>query len=156
MYRFLKPLFFLLPPERAHYLAMDLLQFGLKIPGISRIIKSAYKAKNQTPVEFCGITFPNHIGLAAGFDKDARWLHSLQYLGFGHIEIGTLTPKPQDGNPQPRLFRLKQDESLINRMGFNNRGIDNAIERLKKQTQRTYCWGQHRQEQSNTQRRSHF
>ncbi len=75
--------------------------------------------------------FPNVIGLAAGFDKDARWLHALQHLGFGHVEIGTLTPLPQDGNPQPRLFRLKKDESLINRMGFNNKGIDSAIKRLK-------------------------
>jgi len=131
MYSLLKSLFFLLSPEKAHYLAMDLLQTGLKIPGLASLIKSSYKPENQTPVEFCGITFPNSIGLAAGFDKDARWLHALQHLGFGHIEIGTLTPLAQDGNPQPRLFRLKKDESLINRMGFNNKGMDNAIERLK-------------------------
>ena len=111
---------------------MDLLQLWLKIPIISSLIKYSFKPKNNNIVDFCGLQFPNVIGLAAGFDKDARWLHALQHLGFGHVEIGTLTPLPQDGNPQPRLFRLKKDESLINRMGFNNKGIDSAIKRLKK------------------------
>jgi dihydroorotate dehydrogenase len=78
-----------------------------------------------------GITFPNTIGLAAGFDKNAKWLHLLKDLGFGHVEIGTVTPVAQPGNPAPRLFRLPQDNALINRMGFNNDGIDAVVERLK-------------------------
>ena len=75
---------------------------------------------------------PNRVGLAAGFDKDARWLRELNVLGFGHVEIGTLTPKPQAGNPKPRLFRLPSDSGVINRMGFNNGGVHDAVERLKK------------------------
>src|SRR5690606_7539955 len=76
--------------------------------------------------------FPNQIGLAAGFDKDARWVDALASMGFGHIEVGTLTPKPQAGNDQPRLFRLPEDEALINRMGFNNQGVDVAATRLQR------------------------
>ena len=130
MYTILKRIFFLFPHEKAHYLAMDLLQISLKIPGLSHVIKRSCKPSRQTPVNFCGIQFPNTVGLAAGFDKDARWLHALQYLGFCHVEIVTLTPLAQEGNPKPRLFRLKKDQSLINRMGFNNQGIDKAIVQL--------------------------
>jgi dihydroorotate dehydrogenase len=132
MYGILRFFLFLLPPEKAHYLAMDLLAIGLKLPIIRQIIKQQYQSKIKHTVHFLGINFPNPIGLAAGFDKDARWLNLLQNLGFGFVEVGTVTPLPQAGNPKPRLFRLKKDLALINRMGFNNQGIDAMVERLKK------------------------
>lgn len=128
----LKPLFFLLSPENAHYFAMDLLKVAVRVPGVEFLLKRYFNrgAKNDV-VEVCGLKFPNKVGLAAGFDKDARWLRELNVLGFGHVEIGTLTPKPQDGNPKPRLFRLPSDSGVINRMGFNNGGVQDAVERLK-------------------------
>lgn len=132
MYSIIRPLFFLLSPERAHYLAMDLLSLGLKIPVISFLIRQTFKPKKGTNAPLLGINFPNTVGLAAGFDKDARWLHALKELGFGFVEVGTVTPLPQAGNPKPRLFRLKKDRALINRMGFNNQGLDAMVERLKK------------------------
>ena len=76
------------------------------------------------PLEVAGLTFPHRVGLAAGFDKDGRWLHELKAMGFAFVEVGTVTPKPQPGNPKPRLFRLKEDRGLVNRMGFNNGGLD--------------------------------
>jgi dihydroorotate dehydrogenase len=131
MYRLLRFFLFMFPPEKAHYLAMDLLSVGLKLPVISNVLKHQYQSNTLHPVTFLGINFPNPIGLAAGFDKDARWLHLLKNLGFGFVEVGTVTPLPQEGNPKPRLFRLKKDLALINRMGFNNQGIDAMVERLK-------------------------
>ena len=131
MYRLLRFFLFMFPPEKAHYLAMDLLSIGLKLPIIRNILKHQYRSNTQHPVTLLGINFPNPVGLAAGFDKDARWLHSLKNLGFGFVEVGTVTPLPQDGNPKPRLFRLKKDLALINRMGFNNQGIEAMVARLK-------------------------
>ena len=131
MYSALRFFFFLLPPEKAHYLAMDLLSIALKIPGIGLLLANSFKPRNQKPISILGLNFPNSVGLAAGFDKDARWLHLLKNLGFGFVEVGTVTPLPQDGNPRPRLFRLKKDLALINRMGFNNKGIDAMVEQLK-------------------------
>lgn len=131
MYAFIKNLLFLLSPEKAHHFTMQMLVFISKIPGGKGLLKSLFCAQ-EAPVEIAGIKFPNSIGLAAGFDKDAKYIDVLALLGFGHIEIGTLTPKPQSGNPKPRLFRLPEDEALINRMGFNNQGVDAAVERLKK------------------------
>ncbi len=131
MYRLLRFFLFMFPPEKAHYLAMDLLSIGLKLPIIRNILKHQYRSNTQHPVSLLGINFPNPVGLAAGFDKDARWLHSLKNLGFGFVEVGTVTPLPQDGNPKPRLFRLKKDLALINRMGFNNQGIEAMVARLK-------------------------
>ncbi len=90
------------------------------------------KAVSADGVEVAGLTFPHRVGLAAGFDKDGRWLHELNAMGFAFVEVGTVTPKPQPGNPKPRLFRLKEDRGLINRMGFNNGGLDALIERLKR------------------------
>ena len=133
MYRlFIRPLLFLLPPESAHNFTFGLLKLIYSIPGVSWILKSAfyYNAPSLAREAF-GIHFPNPIGLAAGFDKDAKILGPLSTMGFGFIEIGTLTPKPQDGNPLPRMFRLPKDQGLINRMGFNNQGAEAAIERLK-------------------------
>jgi len=132
MYKILiKPFFFLFNPEKAHYLAMDLLKFTTKIPGGRLILKSIFKAQ-ENKTEVAGISFPNKVGLAAGFDKDARWIDEVALLGFGHVEVGTLTPKAQPGNDKPRLFRLPLDNGLINRMGFNNGGVEAAAERLRK------------------------
>ena len=108
---------------------MALLKLACKL-GLRGVIAFIYKTpKNEVIV--AGLKFPNRVGLAAGFDKDARWLHELSALGFGHIEVGTVTPKPQSGNPKPRVFRLKKDEALINRMGFNNAGVEAMKRRLK-------------------------
>jgi dihydroorotate dehydrogenase len=129
----LKPLFFLMSAEKAHYFAMALLSIAIRVPGVSFLLKRYFNQSGSgDTVEVCGLKFPNAVGLAAGFDKDARWLRELSVLGFGHVEIGTLTPKPQPGNPQPRLFRLPQDSALLNRMGFNNGGVEAAVERLKR------------------------
>ncbi len=132
MWKFLKSFFFLLDAERAHYLAMDLLAFSLKIPVIASLLKRSFKFESDAlQSEICGMKATNPIGLAAGFDKDGTWLNVLKYLGFGHIELGTVTKRPQPGNPKPRLFRLIKDRSIINRMGFNNQGVDALVERLK-------------------------
>ena len=127
----LKPLFFLANPERAHYLAMDLLMVASRIPGVRWwMLKRVAKRNEGRAVTVAGLTFPNPVGLAAGFDKDAKWLPALQMLGFGFVEIGTVTPRSQAGNPQPRLFRLVEDEGILNRMGFNNEGLYPAAGRL--------------------------
>ena len=129
----LKPLFFLMSPERSHYLAMGLLSIAVRIPGMEFFLKRYFNQSAETDaIEVCGLKFPNRVGLAAGFDKDARWLRELNVLGFGHVEIGTLTPIAQPGNPQPRLFRLPLDTGLINRMGFNNGGVDAAVAKLRR------------------------
>ncbi len=129
----LKPLFFLKKPEDAHHFTFDLTKLTFNLPIIKSLVKSSFKLEDpRLEREVFGLKFKNPVGLAAGFDKDAKLIDEMAMLGFGFIEIGTLTPKPQEGNPQPRLFRLTQDESLINRMGFNNGGVLEAVERLKK------------------------
>ena len=129
MYKLLlRPLLFLLPPETAHHLAFWLLRLPLMSKLLGRIYRFEHPALAR---EVFGIKFPNPIGLAAGFDKDARAYTQLADLGFGFIEIGTVTPRPQPGNPRPRLFRLPVDRALINRMGFNNEGVEAAVRRLK-------------------------
>ena len=120
-------------PEKAHYFAMGCLTFFSSIPGVSVIIRKLYHYKHpKLERKLFGLTFKNPVGLAAGFDKDARWYNELANLGFGFIEIGTITPKAQIGNDKPRLFRITEDQGLINRMGFNNLGAKDAIKRLKK------------------------
>jgi dihydroorotate dehydrogenase len=110
-----------------------LIRFVCKIPGIPSLLKKLYLVEDKRlEKNLFGLTFKNPVGLAAGFDKDAKLYNELSNFGFGFIEIGTLTPKPQDGNPKKRLFRLKQDQAIINRMGFNNGGVFEAVERLKK------------------------
>lgn len=133
MYKLIiKPILFCMKPEKAHYFATGFLSFVCFIPGVSSVIKSFYTVNNsKLEKKLFGLTFKNPVGLAAGFDKDARWFNHLNNLGFGFIEIGTLTPKAQMGNPKPRLFRLPKDEALINRMGFNNLGVDDAVKRLR-------------------------
>ena len=134
MYKLLlKPLFFLFDPEFVHHTVFKLIKLSNKIPGISNIIRSIYVIKDKRlERHLFGLTFPNPVGLAAGFDKDAKLYHELSNFGFGFIEIGTLTPKPQDGNPKKRMFRLTEDKGLINRLGFNNEGVESVINRLKK------------------------
>lgn len=127
-----RPLLFLFDPEKVHYFTFSLIRFLNKI-GFSGIFKSLYEVNDvRLEREVFGLKFKNPVGLAAGFDKDAKLYQELSNLGFGFIEIGTLTPKGQEGNPKKRLFRLQEDSAIINRMGFNNGGVLEAVERLKK------------------------
>ncbi|SFH25532.1 quinone-dependent dihydroorotate dehydrogenase [Pontibacter chinhatensis] len=129
----LRPLLFQLDPEKVHYLTTDALRASLKLPFAKGITESMFKVTDpRLERELFGLKFPNPVGLAAGFDKDAKLVDELAELGFGFVEIGTLTPKPQAGNDKPRLFRLPQDQAIINRMGFNNEGVDAAVRRLEK------------------------
>lgn len=129
----IRPIFFLFDPEKIHHFTFCLIRFVCKIPGISSLLKKMYLVEDKRlEKNLFGLTFKNPVGLAAGFDKDAKLYNELSNFGFGFIEIGTLTPKPQDGNPKKRLFRLKADQAIINRMGFNNAGVMEAVERLKK------------------------
>ncbi len=128
----LKPILFRLSPERAHHLTVSLLKMTLSIPVAGSIFKKIYSVKDRRlERKVFGLTFPNPVGLAAGFDKDGKSYRAMAALGFGFIEIGTVTPVGQEGNPQPRLFRLPEDEGLINRMGFNNEGVEAMVKRLK-------------------------
>lgn len=133
MYKtFIRPIFFCFDPEKIHHFTFSLIRFSHKL-GFGGIFRSIYKIENpKLERELFGLKFPNPVGLAAGFDKDAKLYKELSNFGFGFIEIGTVTPKPQPGNEKPRLFRLKEDSAIINRMGFNNGGVDEAVERLKK------------------------
>ena len=128
----IKPFLFSKDPEKVHHKVFSMVKKLSKIPGFSVIIRFFFQIKNKhLEREVFGLNFLNPVGLAAGFDKDAILFNELGDFGFGFIEIGTLTPKGQSGNDKPRLFRLPYDNALINRMGFNNQGVDNAIERLK-------------------------
>lgn len=129
----IRPLLFQFDPEKVHYFTFSALRFINKIPVVSSIFNSCYQLEDKRlEREVFGLKFKNPVGLAAGFDKDAKLYKELSNLGFGFIEIGTLTPKGQEGNPKQRLFRLKEDSAIINRMGFNNGGVLDAVERLKK------------------------
>ena len=134
MYKLLiRPILFWFDAEDVHYFSFSFIRFISKIPFVPGILKFIYEVKdNRLEREVFGLKFKNPVGLAAGFDKDAKCYRELSNFGFGFIEIGTLTPKPQVGNPKKRLFRLKQDSAIINRMGFNNGGVDAAVLRLKK------------------------
>lgn len=128
-YSLFRPILFALDPERAHHAAFAALDTQAAL-GLARIW--AGHLPTSKPIEVMGLTFANPVGLAAGLDKDARHLRGLAQLGFGFIEVGTLTPKPQPGNPTPRMFRLVEHEALINRLGFNNGGVDDAVKRLER------------------------
>lgn len=132
MYKFvLRPLLFLLKPEQAHTVTVGLLRLVMAIPPFKYLFQKGLEVNDSNLViNLFGLEFKNPVGLAAGFDKDATLIDEIAALGFGFVEIGTLTPRPQAGNPQPRLFRLPQDHGLINRMGFNNAGIQEAAKRL--------------------------
>ncbi|MDJ1484664.1 quinone-dependent dihydroorotate dehydrogenase [Cytophagaceae bacterium YF14B1] len=134
MYRYvLQPLFFLLDAEKAHHTVFNLVKFLFRIPLVPSIFRGLYHiAHPKLERELFGIRFPNPVGIAAGFDKNAELITELADLGFGFIEIGTVTPLAQPGNPKPRMFRLKEDKALINRMGFNNEGAQAAATRIRK------------------------
>jgi dihydroorotate dehydrogenase len=129
VYKLIVRLLFIMPAETAHYFTLNVFKLILHIPFAKRFIRSLFFVDN--PVQFLGLTFPNRVGLAAGFDKNARYLEEFKALGFGSVEIGTVTPLGQPGNDKPRLFRLIKDKAIINRMGFNNDGADAIVERLK-------------------------
>ncbi|WKS95050.1 quinone-dependent dihydroorotate dehydrogenase [Riemerella columbina] len=129
----IRPILFRFDPEGVHHFTFKFLKIAFKIPGISWVVRSIFEVQDPRLERECfGLKFKNPIGLAAGFDKDAKLYQELSAFGFGFIEIGTLTPKPQPGNDKQRLFRLKEDQAIINRMGFNNEGVAAAVERLKK------------------------
>lgn len=132
MYKLVKPILFSLDPEEAHHLVSGGLRSFCKVWGGKRLLKSIYAYEHpKLARNVFGLTFKNPIGLAAGFDKNAAFVEEMDALGFGFVEIGTVTPKPQPGNERPRLFRLVNDKALINRMGFNNQGVDVAANRLR-------------------------
>lgn len=134
MYRLLiRPILFLFDPEKVHYISFSTIKFLSNI-GLSGLFKSMFLIEDKRlERELFGLKFKNPVGLAAGFDKNAVLYNELSDFGFGFVEIGTLTPKPQNGNPKKRLFRLKADHAIINRMGFNNKGVFEAAEKLKKE-----------------------
>jgi len=131
-YPIARNLLFMLPPETAHSISMKGLQHAASVPFLKKQLSSQfqYQGKNLTKTCF-GLQFPNPVGLGAGFDKNAAYLDELEMLGFGFVEIGTVTPKPQAGNAPPRLFRIPDQKALINRMGFNNEGLEIIAQRLK-------------------------
>jgi len=132
MYSFLKPLLFSMQPEKAHYFSFDTYKALCRLPAVNELSQMLFDISSpQDEVELFGLKFKNRVGLAAGLDKDALIFDEFANFGFGHIEIGTVTPKPQPGNDKPRLFRLVKDGALLNRMGFNNQGALSALERLK-------------------------
>jgi dihydroorotate dehydrogenase len=132
LYSLLRELLFCFPPEDVHYFSMNLLKAGNGIGPVKSILKDSFSVTDPSlQKNVFGLQFSNPVGLGAGFDKNALYLHELETLGFGFVEIGTVTPKPQDGNEKPRLFRLPADKALINRMGFNNHGVDVIKQRLE-------------------------
>ncbi|MFN5334352.1 MAG: quinone-dependent dihydroorotate dehydrogenase [Bacteroidota bacterium] len=131
MYYIIRNILFLFDAEKVHHFTMGCLRFLCKIPLTRQLVASVYQPKKARPVHLWNLHFPNIVGLGAGFDKNAQYLTELETLGFGFVEIGTVTPLPQEGNPKPRLFRLPKDIALINRMGFNNDGVDVIADRLK-------------------------
>lgn len=132
MYPLLKNLLFILSPEKAHHFTTKTLRLFFKLPVFKSIFSNTYRFEHPSlEKEVFGLKFKNPVGLAAGFDKNAQFINEFTGMGFGFIEVGTVTPLAQSGNPQPRLFRLKEDDALINRMGFNNEGMELAFENLK-------------------------
>ena len=129
MYNIIRPLLFRLDPETAHQLTLQALRAAGNFPLSNWLLKRVYKVPSQ-PVQAFGLTFKNPVGLAAGYDKDGIAIKGLAALGFGHLEIGTVTPEPQPGNPRPRVFRLLEDEGVINRMGFPSQGMSNVERRI--------------------------
>lgn len=130
MYKFLRSIFFLFNAEKVHYFAMNGLRFLCSIEFIRMLLVKRFKPQENIQSTMFNLQFTNPVGLAAGFDKNAKYLRELETLGFGFVEIGTVTPKPQAGNDTPRLFRLPKDKAIINRMGFNNDGVELIKKRL--------------------------
>ena len=140
MYKFLRNILFLFPAEWIHYFLMNCLRLLCSVGFIRKITVSFFKPTENLQSEILNLSFKNPVGLGAGFDKNAKYLRELEALGFGFIEIGTVTPLPQAGNDKPRLFRLPKDKALINRMGFNNDGVKVIAERLRQWKQRGEVW----------------
>ena len=136
MYKFIRSILFWFDAEQVHHFSMNSLKLLCNIPLIGYLVRKHYKHSNDSVI-VCGMKFKNHVGLAAGFDKNAKYLKELEILGFGFVEIGTVTPVPQNGNDRPRLFRLPKDKALINRMGFNNDGAEKVARRLKAWREKT-------------------
>jgi len=133
MYKIVRFFLFLFNPEFIHHISFKLIKFGAIIPGKMWAWRLLFKVRDsRLEREVFGLKFENPVGLAAGFDKDAKLFDELASFGFGFVEIGTVTPLPQDGNPKPRLFRLKEENALINRMGFNNQGLEAVVARLRR------------------------
>ncbi|HSC53925.1 MAG TPA: quinone-dependent dihydroorotate dehydrogenase [Phnomibacter sp.] len=131
MYQFIRRIFFLFPPEAVHHFCMNYMRRLCSMGIYRRVLSSMYGTeKLYNPQTVAGLVFKNHVGLGAGFDKNALYLRELEVLGFGAVEIGTVTPRPQAGNEQPRLFRLPEDKALMNRMGFNNDGVEVIAQRM--------------------------
>jgi dihydroorotate dehydrogenase len=130
MYRLIRPLLFALPPEVAHRASLTALRGLGAVPALGRLVSGAQQPADD-PVELFGLRFRNRLGLAAGYDKDAVAWRGLAAVGFGHVEIGTITPQPQPGNPKPRIFRLREDAALINRLGFPSAGAHAVASRLQ-------------------------
>ncbi|MCU0445077.1 MAG: quinone-dependent dihydroorotate dehydrogenase [Microscillaceae bacterium] len=143
MYKLIiQPLLFLLSAETAHRFVFGLLKIAFKIPGVRGLTEQLFYYENPRLAKtLMGLQFKNPIGLAAGFDKNAELIDEFAAFGFGFIEIGTVTPQPQAGNDKPRLFRLKPDQALVNRMGFNNEGVEAVVERLKKRRSKVIIGG---------------
>ncbi len=142
MYQVVKTILFWMDPEKAHNFTFKIIRLVLRIPGVKNIWRSVYVVEHKSlEREVFGISFPNPVGLAAGFDKDAKLYNELEYCGFGFIEVGTVTPLPQEGNPKKRLFRLIADQGILNRMGFNNGGVEPMIERLKSRNTKVVIGG---------------
>ncbi len=131
LYPLSRSLLFRLDPEAAHGLSLKAVARVGRVPGLRSAVASMFSVPDAEPVEVFGLTFPNRVGLAAGYDKDGEGWRGLACLGFGHIEIGTVTPEPQPGNPKPRVFRLVDERSVINRMGFPGKGAAFVAERLR-------------------------
>jgi len=132
VYALIRPLLFTLDPETAHHLTLKVLRITTRLPGGRRVLR-ILSCPPALPVQVLGMTFPNPVGLAAGLDKEACCSSAFHAMGFGFVELGTVTPKPQPGNPRPRLFRLTRHEAILNRMGFNSGGLEVFINNLQKQ-----------------------
>lgn len=138
----IRPILFLFQPETIHHFIVSILKIGFKIPGIPFLIRLYYSVNDvRLKTNFLGLEFNNPVGFAAGFDKNAEVYNQFSHFGFSFIEIGTVTPKPQPGNPKPRSFRIVKDGGLINRMGFNNKGVENAVRQLKDKKHRVIIGG---------------
>jgi len=137
VYSLIRSLLFTLDEERSHDLTLGLLQTAYRVPGVATLVRRRYADRTPSlPVEVMGLRFPNPLGLAAGLDKEARCFAPLRDFGFGFLELGTVTPQPQPGNPKPRLFRLRRHAAIINRMGFNSSGLETFLGNLAAQPRR--------------------
>ena len=143
MYKLLiRPILFCFDPEKVHHYSFSFIRLIHYIPGVSIFLKAIYTKKDpKLEREIFGLTFPNPVGLAAGFDKEAKLFKQLNSFGFGFIEIGTVTPNAQPGNPKKRIFRLKKDNAIINRMGINNHGVEATVKNLKKRNKNSIIGG---------------